>query len=303
MDIYVPSLNIWAFYAGGDSNAQLVKNFNIGIQNGVWGSENDNAFTENESTVKNGDYIFFTCGYKRRKDGPNQNRYKDVETLLKYFEQFNRLVFARATSNVYRNDINIWKDGIYPVRFNFEVIKHYENYPLLSLMEIFSNENLDVFRRSMIPPVKTRKLDEKHINFEKLGITYVQNEFTARVISDLGAMEYETEYFEGNKRQRYTNYYERNPRLRAKAIEIHGTTCMACGFNFEKIYLERGKDFIEVHHAKPVSELGENTKVDPDEDLIVLCSNCHRMIHRKKDNVLSLDELRNIIKQGSYEIK
>lgn len=303
MDIYVPSLNIWSFYVGGDSNAQAVQNFNLGVQNGVWGSEHDNAFTENESTVQNGDYIFFTCGYKRKTDGPNQNRYKDVETLLKYFEQFNRLVFARVTSNVYHNDAPIWEDGVYPVRFNFEVIKRYENYPLSSLMEIFSNENLDVFRRSMIPPVKTRKLDEKHINFEKLGITYVQNEFTARVISDLGAMEYETEYFEGNKKQRYTNYYERNPRLRAKAIEIHGTTCMACGFNFEEYYLERGKDFIEVHHTKPVSELGENTKVDPAEDLIVLCSNCHRMIHRKKDNVLALNELRSIIKKAGHDNK
>ncbi|MBN8583403.1 MAG: HNH endonuclease [Anaerolineae bacterium] len=303
MDIFVPSLNIWSFYAGGDSNAQLVRNFSIGIQNGVWGSEYDSAFTESESTVQSGDYIFFTCGYKRKKDGPNQNRYKDVETLLRYFEQFNRLVFARVTSNVYRDNTPIWEDGVYPVRFNFEVIKLYENYPLSSLMEIFSNENLDVFRRSMIPPVKTRLLDGKHINFEKLGITYIQDEFTARVISDLGAIEYETEYFEGNKKQRYTNYYERNPRLRARAVEIHGTTCMACGFNFEKSYLERGKDFIEVHHTKPVSELGESTKVDPGEDLIVLCSNCHRMVHRKKDNVLFLEELRSIVKQAGHEYK
>lgn len=187
------------FYAGGDSNAQLVTNFNIGVQKGVWGSEHDTAFTERESSVQSGHFIFLACGYKRTTDGPNQNRYKNVETLIKYFVQFNRLVFARVTSNVYHNNTPIWKDGIYPVRFNFEVVNRYENYPLASLMEIFSKENLDVFRRSMIPPVKTRTLDQKHINFDKLGITLVQTEFTDKVVDDLNAMEYETEYFEGNK--------------------------------------------------------------------------------------------------------
>src|SRR3569833_2473405 len=112
MNIFVPSLNVWSFYAGGDSNAQLVLFFILGIKRGIWGSEHDSTFTEGESTVQVGDYFFFTCGYKRKKDGPNQNRYKDVETLIKLFEQFNRLVFARVTSNVYHDKSIIWEDGI-----------------------------------------------------------------------------------------------------------------------------------------------------------------------------------------------
>ena len=297
MDIFPPPSRIWSFYAGGDSNAQLVKNFKLGIQNGVWGSVHDGAFTERESIVQLGDFIFFTCGYKRKKEGPNQNRYKTVESLVKYFEQFNRLVFARVTSNVYRSDSPIWKDGIYPVRFSFEVINRYENVPISTLVDSFSEKNLDVFRLSMIPPVKARRFIEKQIEFEKLGITYFQNEFTARVTSDLAAIEFETEYWEGTIQERFTNYYERNPGLRVRAIEIHGTTCMACGFSFEASYLERGKDFIEVHHTIPVSELGESTKVDPGDDLVVLCSNCHRMVHRVKDDILSLTDLVNIIKR------
>ena len=34
--------------------------------------------------------------------------------------------------------------------------------------------------------------------------------------------------------------------------------------------------------------------MDPREDFAVLCSNCHRIVHRKKDHVLTLEELRNI---------
>lgn len=106
----------------------------------------------------------------------------------------------------------------------------------------------------------------------------------------------EEEYFEGKKVRRYA--YERNPKLRIRAIWLHGYKCKACGFDFEEKYGERGSDFIEVHHLNPVSTHEKETSVDPKTEMTVLCSNCHSMIHRKKDNVLSLDELREIIKQN-----
>ncbi|MBD2189898.1 DUF4357 domain-containing protein [Pseudanabaena mucicola] len=54
--------------------------------------------------------------------------------------------------------------------------------------------------------------------------------------------------------------------------------CSVCGFSFLKKY---GEDFIEAHHIKPLSEITEEveTKV---EDLAMVCSNCHRMLHRRK---------------------
>ncbi len=56
--------------------------------------------------------------------------------------------------------------------------------------------------------------------------------------------------------------------------------CEACGFDFEERYGERGKGFIEVHHTKPLHTLmpGSKTRL---EDLSLLCSNCHRMVHAK----------------------
>jgi len=114
--------------------------------------------------------------------------------------------------------------------------------------------------------------------------------------ADLDSIFAEEELFEGKKVQRFTNYYERKPKLREKAIEIHGFKCMACGFDFEQKYGERGSKFIEVHHLKPVASLKEETVVDPRTEMSVVCSNCHRMIHRMKDNVLSLEELRKIVR-------
>jgi 5-methylcytosine-specific restriction protein A len=117
----------------------------------------------------------------------------------------------------------------------------------------------------------------------------------AKVGSDLDSLQAEEEYFEGQKRQRFTNYYERNQKLRAAAVKHHDVSCKVCGFNFGEAYGERGKDYIEVHHLIPVSTLGEEASVDPKSDMTVLCSNCHRMIHRRKDHVLMPEELRRLL--------
>ena len=90
--------------------------------------------------------------------------------------------------------------------------------------------------------------------------------------------------------------YERNPKNRAEAIKIHGTTCLACGFNFNDFYgKELAKDFIEIHHIKPLSQ-GEYN-VNPNTDLVPLCSNCHSMIHKEKIPPRTVEEIKNRYKR------
>ena len=116
------------------------------------------------------------------------------------------------------------------------------------------------------------------------------------VKTDIEAVKVE-EGMEGKKTRvlRYTNRYERNPDLRVTAIRVHGTNCQVCGFNFEKVYRDRGFGYIEVHHKRPVFTFGKNVRVNPRTDMAVLCSNCHRMIHRHKDRVLSVQQLRKMV--------
>jgi hypothetical protein len=66
--------------------------------------------------------------------------------------------------------------------------------------------------------------------------------------------------------------------------------CSVCGFDFEQVYGEIGRDFIEAHHTKPVASLEENERVTV-EDLLAVCSNCHRMLHRRMP-LLTADELK-----------
>lgn len=56
--------------------------------------------------------------------------------------------------------------------------------------------------------------------------------------------------------------------------------CCVCDFDFEETYGRIGAGFIEVHHTKSVSSLKEDEKVNI-KDLVAVCPNCHRMIHRR----------------------
>lgn len=56
--------------------------------------------------------------------------------------------------------------------------------------------------------------------------------------------------------------------------------CSICNFDFEQVYGDLGRGFIEAHHVIPISEMksGDQTRI---QDLVPVCSNCHRMLHRK----------------------
>ena len=70
--------------------------------------------------------------------------------------------------------------------------------------------------------------------------------------------------------------------------------CSACGFSFLQKYGVIGEDFIEAHHTKPLSEITEEEVKTEVEDLALVCSNCHRMLHRKRP-WLSISDLKSIL--------
>lgn len=101
-----------------------------------------------------------------------------------------------------------------------------------------------------------------------------------------------------------TKIYKRSSKLRKQAIDYYTTKdnriqCKACSFDFEEFYGEHGKGFIEIHHQKPVFQFdGDDEQLTIKkalENVIPLCSNCHRMIHRSRINPLSLIEVKGHI--------
>ena len=88
---------------------------------------------------------------------------------------------------------------------------------------------------------------------------------------------------------------KRNRAIRDQCAKRDHYTCQVCGFNFEKVYGERGKGFIEIHHKKPLASYDGEHEVLL-EDLIGLCSNCHSMVHNGKE-LLNLDNLKELLEK------
>lgn len=102
-------------------------------------------------------------------------------------------------------------------------------------------------------------------------------------------------YQDGATKEKIAKYYERDPRNRLAAIRIHGCKCIVCGFDFNKFYGELGIGYIEVHHLTPLSEINKEHDINPSTDLVPICPNCHRMIHRNPGKTLGIQELASII--------
>lgn len=70
--------------------------------------------------------------------------------------------------------------------------------------------------------------------------------------------------------------------------------CEGCNFDFYAKYGMHGYGFIECHHR---IHLAEGVRMTRLEDLALVCSNCHRMLHRRKSDgtYFTVEELRVLI--------
>lgn len=103
---------------------------------------------------------------------------------------------------------------------------------------------------------------------------------------------------EGAQRIIAVNAYERDPTARALCVEHHGTTCAACGLDLRTVYGRTAEGLIHVHHLKPLSDIGHAYRVDPVNDLIPVCPNCHAVIHRH-DPPYTIRQIRSMIARNN----
>lgn len=104
----------------------------------------------------------------------------------------------------------------------------------------------------------------------------------------------EPETIEGDSKLAVHMRYERNQSLikRIKQLALKENkmlNCEVCNFSFFANYGEMGLGFIEAHHINPLSERN-GAKVTKMSDIALVCSNCHRMLHRNGN--ISIEELK-----------
>jgi hypothetical protein len=92
---------------------------------------------------------------------------------------------------------------------------------------------------------------------------------------------------EGNRQEVRHIRIERNQQLiqdkKQQFLEEHGLLkCEICNFQYDDSYpAHLAEGYIEVHHLIPLAEL-DGATITNLTDLICVCANCHRMIHRTK---------------------
>jgi 5-methylcytosine-specific restriction enzyme A len=159
-----------------------------------------------------------------------------------------------------------------------------------------------------------REWNSISIEMKKIGVLIEKNKdydfnaaypwttgFLGMVISLLPIEEVNEKFLgekEGTLSYKTVKKYERSRLNRAACIEIHGTSCKVCGINFKDTYGEIGEGFIHVHHINPLSIIKKEYIINPKEDLVPVCPNCHSMLHRKNP-ILQVEDLRSILKRSS----
>ena len=97
------------------------------------------------------------------------------------------------------------------------------------------------------------------------------------------------EAIEGEAYKREVLFRARNRALIQAKKQDSDYRCEKCGLSFYEIYGDIGKNFIIAHHLEPISFRREPSKTTLD-DIVLLCANCHAMVHRKQPP-LSVNDL------------
>ncbi len=192
----------------------------------------------------------------------------------------NRLmrIVACAKNLEIQRDNNLWQNVYFGgiSNGNFCRIRNIKSVHTNSLFPALQKETWQLFSPFLLHPENYNTADEEFLSIAGFAPEdYSANEGLPYLIQHLA---YERD-------RRLTNLRKEYARQKGN---LH---CEACAFDFKTIY---GQDFIECHHIIPIASSGP--KENRLEDLALVCSNCHRMLHRKVDGeYLTVDNLKKLI--------
>lgn len=264
------------------------------IPQGAWNNM-FNEIKEDEKLSKLIDEIF--------KEQNQENKAKLIDTLYKNNEG-NKNYLTGPTGNA----INTFLAAYAPFE-NLSIVSLKDRIKLMEFLKIPQLRNYITFSTG-------KKISQSNSDivqaFRDIGIMNNARTISVFCYSPIFKSKWKTEggietliaeeddelaFPEGKERYRLHKSKERSGELikAAKQKRLQSDpnlACEVCGFSFVDKYGELGEGFIEAHHLFPISKLTEETKTKI-EDLALVCSNCHRMLHRKRP-WLELQQLKTI---------
>jgi 5-methylcytosine-specific restriction endonuclease McrA len=124
-------------------------------------------------------------------------------------------------------------------------------------------------------------------------------ETVARSLSDATPSSTENDTYLRNENRKVVRQHlqrERSGYLATLRKQKDEYKCQICGMRFEEVYGVIGRDFAEAHHIIPLSKIKGATLTRID-DLITVCSNCHRMLHRLDGEQGDIQKLKKLVIQ------
>lgn len=264
---------IWAVYVSDKPHSRI--NFPIGINQGIWGVKESKVDTV--INVKEGDIVAFVYSISWLKsEGKAPKGFSRVgkDQLHNFRGVVQSITIGRVTKGYYQSTSEVWPDDTYPHRFEFDIVEVHDGN-LYFGTEFFNEEFVEAVRYSACTQGSVTKANSIE-NLEEI----------TREINEEQDAEESTSGYEGKPILRLHKSRERNAKLiklkKQQVIEQTGKlACEVCSMDFRAVYGELGDGFAECHHKNPLS-LREENKETKLVDLAIVCSNCHRMIHRRR---------------------
>lgn len=193
----------------------------------------------------------------------------------------------------------LFYDKILNRSFEFYVVqnlsKKNDEVRITLMSEYFILKNATVNDNIFVKKINVGENVFFEIDLLRNGLSTTYAPYT--LLSDEEDEHSDEEYYEGTKIKILVNKFERDTKARDKCIEHYGAICVACKFDFKEEYGDIGKGFIHVHHKVPLSKIKKTYKVDPINDLIPVCPNCHAMIHKRKPIPFTIDDIKEKLKK------
>ncbi|HRI22652.1 MAG TPA: HNH endonuclease [Panacibacter sp.] len=223
---------------------------------------------------------------------------KEFQKYLEYYNETNGTPSMKTIKTYLRNldgKVSNWAKQLGIV--NETVYEKYLPKDVKALKaDLLKNVDLKMNNNSYHAPLTWYEnfciLEEEDL----IGIN-IEN-ISAEIVEKFQPQDEELLFPEGKAKYALHLYKERNKKLVAlkKKLAFDKNPllpCEICFSSFKEKYGDIGEGFIEAHHVFPISELKEGTETKL-EDLILVCPNCHKMIHRKRP-WLTIEQMKNFL--------
>ncbi|WGL69896.1 HNH endonuclease [Elizabethkingia anophelis] len=160
------------------------------------------------------------------------------------------------------------------------------DYFLENILKDFGQEHLSNALKTLLEHIKYFEKTQGLSKMRRTRLVYQKYVTINESLQNEEFPDEEESFPEGKEVYRLHRSKERNNKLIKQAKAEYKKIspkleCQVCKFSFADVYGEIGYNYIEAHHLFPISKLTQETKTKID-DLAFLCSNCHKMIHRKR---------------------